>query len=145
MTDPHTLSPSDIDHRLGADDDVVPSSGFAERVMTRVRSEAATPPPIAFPWIRALPGIAAMAIALVASLASAGTGSAAGPGYLEGLWADAIAQMTGPANAVDAASAAGAPLLLALVVTAGSLALAMIAMHGPAATALRWRAQGRAR
>jgi len=142
VTDPHSLSPSDLDQRLGADDDIVPSSGFAERVMTRVRSEAAMPPPIAFPWIRALPGIAAMAIGLVASLASAGTGSAAGPGYLEGVWADAIAQMTGPASAGDSASA---PLLLALVVTAGSLALAMIAMRGPAATALRWLGAGRAR
>src|SRR6187402_1632426 len=105
-----------MDRRLGADDNIVPSSGFAERVMARVRSEAATPKPIAFPWARALPGIAAMATGLVASLASAGAGSDAGPGYFEGLWADAIAQMTGPASAVDSASAAGAPLLLALVV-----------------------------
>ena len=40
-------------------DRLVPSSGFTESVMSAVRAEAAAPPPIPFPWMRALPGIAA--------------------------------------------------------------------------------------
>ncbi len=33
---------------------VEPSAGFQARVMRRIRQEAATPPPIPFPWRRAL-------------------------------------------------------------------------------------------
>ncbi len=45
-----------IDEILGAEESLVPSSGFLASVMERVREEAATPPPIPFPWKRALPG-----------------------------------------------------------------------------------------
>jgi hypothetical protein len=46
-----------IDRILAAEDALVPSSGFLASVMDRVREEAAAPPPIPFPWMRALPGI----------------------------------------------------------------------------------------
>ena len=46
-------------------DDILPSSGFVGSVMEAVRSEAATPPPIPFPWKRALPGLAAGVLMLV--------------------------------------------------------------------------------
>jgi hypothetical protein len=46
-----------IDRVLSTDEQLVPSSGFASAVMERVREEAAAPPPIPFPWRRALPGI----------------------------------------------------------------------------------------
>jgi hypothetical protein len=46
-----------IDRILSTDEQLVPSSGFASAVMERVRVEAAAPPPIPFPWRRALPGI----------------------------------------------------------------------------------------
>jgi hypothetical protein len=42
---------------LSRDDDILPSSGFAASVMDAVRREAAAPPPIPFPWKRALPGV----------------------------------------------------------------------------------------
>ena len=45
-----------IDGILGAEEELVPSSGFLASVMDRVREEAAAPPPIPFPWKRALPG-----------------------------------------------------------------------------------------
>lgn len=45
-----------IDEILGAEGELVPSSGFLASVMERVREEAAAPPPIPFPWKRALPG-----------------------------------------------------------------------------------------
>ena len=46
---------------------VEPSAAFQARVMRRVRQEAATPPPIPFPWRRAL----WIALALIAGLAAA--------------------------------------------------------------------------
>ena len=55
----------DLDHILKSDeDDILPSSGFVASVMGAVRSEAVTPPPIPFPWKRALPGLAATALVL---------------------------------------------------------------------------------
>ena len=45
-----------IDEILGAEPELVPSSGFAASVMDRIRQEAAAPPPIPFPWKRAVPG-----------------------------------------------------------------------------------------
>lgn len=52
------------------DDDILPSSGLVTSVMEAIRSEAATPPPIPFPWKRALPGLAATAVALVGLFAA---------------------------------------------------------------------------
>jgi hypothetical protein len=46
-----------IDRILAAEEELIPSSGFVAGTMERVREEAATPPPIPFPWMRALPGI----------------------------------------------------------------------------------------
>jgi hypothetical protein len=46
-----------IDRILCSDEPLVPSSGFLSSVMSRVHEEAAAPPPIPFPWKRALPGI----------------------------------------------------------------------------------------
>ncbi|MGO8758072.1 MAG: hypothetical protein ACLQG3_08110 [Terracidiphilus sp.] len=46
-----------IERVLAAEEEIVPSSGFAASVMERVREEAAMPAPIPFPWKRAIPGI----------------------------------------------------------------------------------------
>jgi hypothetical protein len=46
-----------ISRILSTDEQLVPSSGFLSSVMERVHEEAAAPPPIPFPWKRALPGI----------------------------------------------------------------------------------------
>jgi hypothetical protein len=46
-----------MDEILGAEEELVPSSGFLSSVMERVREEAAAPPPIPFPWRRAVPGL----------------------------------------------------------------------------------------
>jgi len=45
-----------MDGILGAEEELVPSSGFLASVMDQVREEAAAPPPIPFPWKRAVPG-----------------------------------------------------------------------------------------
>lgn len=47
----------EIDHMLSSEDEILPSSGFAVAVMDAIQREAATPPPIPFPWKRALPGM----------------------------------------------------------------------------------------
>jgi hypothetical protein len=54
----------DLDRILSGEQDIVPSSGFVASVMDAVRNEASTPPPIPFPWKRALPGLAAVGFAL---------------------------------------------------------------------------------
>jgi hypothetical protein len=48
---------SEIDQILATEEELIPSSGFAASVMERVQQEAAAPPPIPFPWKRAIPGI----------------------------------------------------------------------------------------
>ncbi|MEW5983612.1 MAG: hypothetical protein AB1806_14755 [Acidobacteriota bacterium] len=56
----------ELDRVLAAEPDVVPSSRFAGNVIAAVRREAAMPPPIEFPWRRALPAIIAAGIVLLA-------------------------------------------------------------------------------
>ena len=60
----------DLDRMLSTRDEIVPSSGFVASVMDAVRNEAAASaptllPPLAFPWVRALPVFAALAAMLV--------------------------------------------------------------------------------
>jgi hypothetical protein len=50
-----------IDDILATDEELVPSSGFLSAVMERVHEEASAPPPIPFPWKRALPGFVLVA------------------------------------------------------------------------------------
>jgi len=68
---------------LSGEDEILPSSGFVVSVMDAVRREAAAPPPIPFPWKRALPGLvlgglmlALVLRALVVAIAHAGKASA---------------------------------------------------------------------
>ncbi len=46
-------------------EEILPSSGFTASVMDAVRREAAAPPPIPFPWKRALPVMVAGGFVLV--------------------------------------------------------------------------------
>lgn len=46
-----------LDPILGSEDELVPSSGFLAAVMERVEEEALAPPPIPFPWAKAVPGM----------------------------------------------------------------------------------------
>ena len=67
----------ELDRVLSRADEIVPSSGFVVSVMDAVRREAEasepTPlPPIAFPWMRALPifvAVAAVGVLLIAGFA----------------------------------------------------------------------------
>ncbi|HEY1242567.1 MAG TPA: hypothetical protein VGF16_18525 [Bryobacteraceae bacterium] len=66
----------ELDRILSDEPGVVPSSGFTVAVMEAVRREAATPPPIPFPWKRALPGLAAWLVVLVVAVFSSHSGAA---------------------------------------------------------------------
>jgi hypothetical protein len=46
---------------LASEEAIVPSSGFLDAVMERVKEEARMPAPIPFPWKRALPGFVLIA------------------------------------------------------------------------------------
>ena len=54
----------DLDRILSEKQEIVPSAGFLDGVMAAVEREACAPPPIPFPWKRAIPGIAAAVTAL---------------------------------------------------------------------------------
>jgi len=104
----------DLDRALSRGEDIVPSSGFVATVMGAVRSEAAAPPQIPFPWKRALAGLAACTLALVSFLIAAlmQTGGQAGSSVL--------------AAALESARAAGAGwIALALLVSLVSVTLSM--------------------
>ena len=60
-----------MDRILSKQDEIQPSSGFAASVMEAVHREAAAPPPIPFPWKRALPLGALAAIALILTVVAA--------------------------------------------------------------------------
>jgi hypothetical protein len=55
----------DLDRILSEDDSIVPSSGFAARVMETVQVEAAAPPPLPLPWRRLLVGPALAVVGCV--------------------------------------------------------------------------------
>jgi hypothetical protein len=54
----------EIERILSTEQEMEPSPMFAAKVMGAVRREAATPPPIAFPWKWAVPGLAALVVAI---------------------------------------------------------------------------------
>jgi hypothetical protein len=51
------MNDDELNRALLDEDDIMPSSGFVSSVMESVYREATEPPPIPFPWKRALPGI----------------------------------------------------------------------------------------
>jgi len=64
MPEGDKMDDAEMDRILSKPDEILPSSGFAASVMEAVRREAAAPPPIPFPWKRALPGLAVAAFVL---------------------------------------------------------------------------------
>jgi hypothetical protein len=58
------MNHDELDRLLRAEREIIPSSGFTASVMNAVRVQAEAPPPIPFPWKRALPGIFALVLVL---------------------------------------------------------------------------------
>lgn len=68
---PVPLTDADIARALASEHDpILPSSGFAASVMAAIAHDAGAPAPIPFPWKRALPGLAAIGVALALLLAT---------------------------------------------------------------------------
>jgi hypothetical protein len=59
------MNPDDIDDILGNEKPITPSPDFLASVMRAVRRQAASLPPLKFPWLRTLPGILAMFAAIM--------------------------------------------------------------------------------
>jgi len=123
------VRPDEIDRILSREDDLLPSSGFGDAVMESVRQEAATPPPIPFPWRRAWAGVAVGLLALLGGsvlLWHPGAGGAIGSPPPSIPWAAFE-------SVLRVAVATGAPwIALALVGTFLSVALAMRLVSGRA-------------
>ncbi len=67
----NVMTDADLDRALSFESDsILPSSGFSAAVMSVVEREAAVPAPIAFPWKRAIPGLVAVAAAVVLLIAA---------------------------------------------------------------------------
>jgi|SRR5271156_3796925 len=62
------MRPEDFDRVLSKEQEIAPSSGFVASVMDAVRRAIETPPPIPFPWRRALPGLSAAGFGLASVL-----------------------------------------------------------------------------
>jgi hypothetical protein len=58
MTREAKMTDEKIERILAGEEELIPSSGFLSSVMERIEDEAAAPPPIPFPWKRAVPGMA---------------------------------------------------------------------------------------
>jgi len=64
------MRPDDIERALREDDAILPSPGFAARVMRAVREEAEDLGAIRFPWMRIIPGLVVCVAAIVVGLVS---------------------------------------------------------------------------
>ena len=107
----------ELDRVLSAEGGIVPSSGFTAAVMEAVRREAATPPPLPFPWKRALPGLLiCVALLVLAGISRMPAGIPALPDA-GGLVSLATAALT------SAARLGAGWVALALLLTVGSVAL----------------------
>jgi len=115
------MSHDDLDCILSGEEEILPSSGFTAAVMEAVRQEAVAPPPIPFPWKRALPGLAAAGLTFAWIFVA----------LVERLRAGAMAQVPDSQQlmlipALHAMITAGAGLItVGLLVTLASLALSM--------------------
>ena len=64
------MTNDDLDHLLASHDQIVPSSGFTDAVMSAVRHETWQTPPLRFPWARAALGALLGVLVVVLSVAS---------------------------------------------------------------------------
>jgi len=62
------MNQNDIDNFLATEGRITPSPEFLASVMRAVEREAASLPPLEFPWIRALPGFLAAVVAITAGI-----------------------------------------------------------------------------
>jgi len=109
----------DVDRVLSSEPEIHPSRAFVTSVMNAVEREAATPPPIAFPWLRAIPLMAAPLVlaALVAIHA---------PSLAAGTWSSSGAAAAAEGWLRAASTPAAMWMIVALLVSAASVTAAMV-------------------
>jgi hypothetical protein len=115
------MTNEDLDRILSREEEILPSAGFGALVMESVRSQATAPPPIPFPWKRALPGLAAVGLALGAALVGLAE-------EVRGAWVTPPAATETPViqSLLHATLHAGlVPIALALLVSLAALKLSM--------------------
>jgi hypothetical protein len=120
------MSDDELDRILSSEQGIVPSANFARNVMAKVRLEAAGPPPLPFPWKRALPGLVLCVLSLAAMCVAASVRpesqplrEASGPSIWTGLLSDSI-------RLLRAANVGGLGwIVLALLLTFASVTLSV--------------------
>jgi len=117
----------EIDRILADEEEILPSSGFATSIMEAVRREALTPPPIPFPWLRALPGIIVTAVALAVVIAKLAvqTVKALSAPQVPAAWLAWLAPVLQSPILNPQIVAAGAWAALALLLSLGAVMLSM--------------------
>jgi hypothetical protein len=116
------MKQDEFDRALSEEIPIVSSSGFVNGVMEAVRQEASVPPPIPFPWKRALPGLAAGIVTLAAMVLGLAT-SAARPAPTAPVQSKLIAVLH---HAATIANEYGINwILLAMVITLACVMLSM--------------------
>jgi len=120
----------ELDRILFGEQEIVPSANFARNVMDKVRMEASAPPPIPFPWKRALPGGILCVLAVVTLFVTAvlrpgpqRVPEVSGPSMLTGLWSDLWPGLSGLLRAANAGGLGW--ILLALLLTFVSVKLSL--------------------
>jgi hypothetical protein len=128
------MSDDALDRLLSAEQGIVPSANFARNVMAKVRMEAAAPPPMPFPWKRALPGLvlcvlslAAMCVAALLRPESQPLREASGPSFWTTTWTSIWTGLSSDLILVLRAANAGGLgwIILALLLTFASVALSL--------------------
>ena len=123
------MSDEELDRMFSAEQGIVPSANFARNVMDKVRMEATAPPPIPFPWTRALPGLIWCVLSLVGMLVtglmrpgSQRLSEESGPSIWTSVWTG----LSNLAGLLRAANAGGLCwILLALLLTYISVKLSL--------------------
>lgn len=113
------MSHDEVDRVLSWEEEIFPTSGFADSVMEAVRHEAAAPRPIPFPWKRALPGMITAAGTLIYVLVEIALQLRAGVAAprLPAAWTSLLTPMVNAAASAEAGWVALAALLTLASVT----------------------------
>ncbi len=124
------MSDDELDRILSGEQGIVPSANFARNVMAKVRQEAAAPPPIPFPWKRALPGlvlcvlsVVAMCAAVLVRPASQPLHETSGPSFWTAFWTSIWTGLSSDSVKVMRAANVGGLgwIILALLLTLASV------------------------
>jgi hypothetical protein len=120
----------ELDRILSTEEDLVPSANFTRNVMAKVRMEATAPPPMPFPWKRALPGMVLCVLCLAAMCVAAFLRSepqplheTPGPSMWTAIWKGLSSDLMGLLRAANVGGLGW--IILALLLTFASIMLSL--------------------